>query len=465
MLNIPLFQAKCQSVQQRPSTNPAILDAIAAWVLKTEYVYRARINPYDIAVATGLPLKQIISELLHAVLVGLFDLHWDVHCPHCNMRSAEYADLCEAKATAHCPMCDIDFNADFSERVTVTFTLNQEIEPIGTRAPCPPVPALNPRFGMGIPYQQTSNAEGVLTPGRYRYCCPLTLSRGTITVTGPEAQDLQVLKITQLAGPYYDPASLDVRPGPVRFEVTNVGHPFSAFWIAAEELPLLTRDQIPPRLSGLELIHHPDFRRLFGRQVLSEREELQIAAVTILFTDVTGSTQMYERLGDVVAYNIVRDHFEILFAQIINHDGTVLKTIGDAVMASFTANAQALQCVIDAFASFDRYNQFRRDEEHLYIRMSLHRGPAILVNLNERLDYFGSAINKAANLQSYSHSGEVALSEEICQDSTCQAIFVKDGLTPIPHTADLKSLHGGQTIYTLTLAAPFHTAISAPDTA
>ena len=146
-----------------------------------------------------------------------------------------------------------------------------------------------------------------------------------------------------------------------------------------------------PTLSGLELIHYPSFRSLFGDQVLSEREQMQIASVTTLFTDITGSTEMYEKLGDVRAYNIVRDHFDILFKQIEKQGGTILKTIGDAVMASFIRNELALKAIIEALEEFKQYNKNRHIDEQVHIKTGIHRGSAILVNLNDKLDYFGSS--------------------------------------------------------------------------
>ena len=64
--------------------------------------------------------------------------------------------------------------------------------------------------------------------------------------------------------------------------------------------------------------------------------------VTLLFTDLKGSTAMYERLGDLNAYALVREHFALLGAAVQEHSGAIVKTIGDAVMAVFSRPTDAL---------------------------------------------------------------------------------------------------------------------------
>jgi class 3 adenylate cyclase len=211
-------------------------------------------------------------------------------------------------------------------------------------------------------------------------------------------------------------------------------------------------EDLSMRLSGLHLIHFPEFHDLFGQQVLSEREQLRITSITTIFTDITGSTQMYDRLGDATAYNIVRDHFDILFEAIEQHGGRVVKTIGDAVMASFIRNHQAVQSIVSFLRRLDEYNQRRSDNEHIILKIGIHRGPSILVNLNGHLDYFGSHINKAARIQGLSKSGEITMSEEIFEDETSQRIFAEAGMTAfVKETVNLKGIEGEQTVYKISV--------------
>ena len=158
--------------------------------------------------------------------------------------------------------------------------------------------------------------------------------------------------------------------------------------------------------------------------------------------------RMYERLGDPVAYNVVRDHFEILFAAIEQRGGTVIKTIGDAVMGSFVNNHDAVQSVLDAFEQFRRYNIDHLVERHVHIKAGIHRGPAILVNLDGRLDYFGSTINRAARLQGHARADQILLTQSVHADPDVQAALAAAGLSdPVESLVDMKGIDGRQTVY------------------
>ncbi|MEM7344714.1 MAG: adenylate/guanylate cyclase domain-containing protein, partial [Chloroflexota bacterium] len=387
-------------------------------------------------------------NLLLGIKSGLFDLNWDIHCPHCNMITDQHHNLANASDIYYCKMCEREFESDFSDRVEVTFSLNKQIEDLNMPPICPPPPSVNPRFQMSIPKNQTTTVEETLEPGIYKYNCPVTQSTGTLLVEGEPSDEPQNFHLKQLAGEQFDHTNLRARPGKISLSVTNEGYPISGLWVAERDLPLLSLSDLPVRLSGLDLIHYPEFNEIFGNQVLSERERIKISSVTTIFTDITGSTQMYETLGDTAAYNIVRDHFDILFEAIQHCGGTVLKTIGDAVMASFTSNDRALKSIADALAQFKAYNQGRSCEQQVKIKVGIHRGSAILVNLNGRLDYFGSTINKAARIQHATSSNEIAFSEEVFNDTAFQNVLMEIGPQQVARESiNLKGLEGNHVVY------------------
>jgi class 3 adenylate cyclase len=168
-----------------------------------------------------------------------------------------------------------------------------------------------------------------------------------------------------------------------------------------------------------------------------------------MFTDITGSTRMYETLGDTKAYNIVRDHFEIFFESIEKYGGKVIKTIGDAVMASFISNEQAIMAAVGAVTRFREYNLTRPQAEWIQVRIGLHRGTALLVNLNSSIDYFGSTVNKAARIQNLSKSDEVSFSEEVYNDPAFLTALQAAGVSEIhKRVEDLKGIQGAQVAYT-----------------
>jgi hypothetical protein len=73
----------------------------------------------------------------------------------------------------------------------------------------------------------------------------------------------------------------------------------------------------------------PVFRRLCPEQLLRPGDDAEIGRITILFTDLVGSTRLYDSLGDATAYNLVRDHFAFLSERVQRHNGFIVKTVGE----------------------------------------------------------------------------------------------------------------------------------------
>jgi class 3 adenylate cyclase len=462
-MNQEIFQERIAQLRARPDADQAAIDAIERWITASNVLDRLRIHVFDIVDATGGDVWPLVAEMLQGVLIGMVDLHWDVHCPHCNMLAQEYENLADSSERGYCAMCEMGFAADFLERVEVTFSLNREIEDIALPPFFPPPRAINPQFVMDVPAHQSSSAEELVTEGVYRYCAPMTGARGVLVVNGDAHEGVQAVQISlQDGGSAFDQERLHVQPGRLHLTVNNAQAMMVQCWVSPMELPVLGMDQLPRRLSGLDIIHSPVFRSLFSDQVLSSRERLQIAAVTLLFTDITGSTRMYERLGDTIAYNIVRDHFDILFSAIEQQGGRIVKTIGDAVMASFLSSEQAFKSLVEFLHGMEAYNTARRSDEHVYLKIGVHRGAAILVNLNDRLDYFGSTVNKAARIQALSASNELSFSQEVYNDARAMRVLREAGVETMQRgKVNLKGLEGEHMVYKVDCAA-IHRELTAP---
>jgi len=169
-------------------------------------------------------------------------------------------------------------------------------------------------------------------------------------------------------------------------------------------------------VSGLDCLHIPLFHDLFEHESLSLTESLQIRHVAIMFTDIKGSTALYDRLGDSAAYSLVRDHFEILFRVVREHGGIIVKTIGDAVMASFKRAADGAAASVAIQKAFEAFNRKENIRGQVLVKIGLHAGKTIAVNLNNRVDYFGQTVNMAARIQSTARGGEAIISQAVRSD-------------------------------------------------
>lgn len=130
--------------------------------------------------------------------------------------------------------------------------------------------------------------------------------------------------------------------------------------------------------------------------------------VTILFTDIVGSTRLRQRLGDDAAQELFREHNRILRAQIEKHGGFEVKTYGDGFMVAFASVVSALACATDIQRSIAEHNREHPGQE-LQVRIGLNCGQVI----KEEEDFFGSAVVIAARLGDLAKGGQILVSEMV----------------------------------------------------
>jgi class 3 adenylate cyclase len=172
--------------------------------------------------------------------------------------------------------------------------------------------------------------------------------------------------------------------------------------------PLLA---LRPSLSVKKLITTQTFRYLFRSEVINTDETLSIKDITFLFTDLKGSTAMYEQIGDAKAYFLVRQHFDALSRVIRDRHGAIVKTIGDAVMAVFDNPVEASSAALEMIDALNQFNHTISQE--LILKVGIHRGHSMAVTDNERIDYFGQSVNIAARVQGLADANEVCITADV----------------------------------------------------
>ncbi len=149
------------------------------------------------------------------------------------------------------------------------------------------------------------------------------------------------------------------------------------------------------------------------RQINRSRKD-----ITILFTDIQDSTKIWDQYGDVKARLIVDQHNRLLFPVVKKYRGRIIKTIGDAIMASFKKPQNAVKAAIAIQQTLAATRQ--RDERfQLKVRIGVHTGKAIV----EDQDVFGDVVNVAARVESEGKGDEILLSgntaEQVVHDDYC----------------------------------------------
>jgi class 3 adenylate cyclase len=360
-----------------------------------------RLRPLRLARDWQAGELDVIELCLASTRAGLLDLRWDLLCPRCRIGKAGVQALDRLPQGAHCETCDIDYDRDFSKNVELSFTPAASLRPVTAGEFCLFGPMSTPHIWIHV----------TLAPGALRNLdleLPAGVYRLRSLEPGPQCE-------VDFAGGGFPRVILDetevtagpaAAPGQVALE-NRSGRPLT---VVVEERQWLRDALTADRVTSLQA-----FRDLFSEQVLRPGDEVAVARVALMFTDIKGSTSLFNRIGDAAAYHLVREHFAFLAAIVRDNRGAVVKTIGDAIMASFADPADGLRA---ALAIQQRIGDFNRAQggAALSIKLGLHLGATIVVTLNGRLDYFGATVNMAARLQGASEGGDIVLSQELAED-------------------------------------------------
>ena len=131
-------------------------------------------------------------------------------------------------------------------------------------------------------------------------------------------------------------------------------------------------------------------------------------AVTLLFSDVEGSTELLERIGERRSFEVLRDHNVIIRRVAELHEGTVVKSQGDGFMIAFSSARAGVRCALAIQRTFAGFVVEETGEE-LRVRMGLHAGFVI----EDAEDFFGRNVVLAARIAEQARGGEVLVSSEL----------------------------------------------------
>lgn len=400
-----------------------------------------RIRPLALARDWQAAEQDVLELCLTAHHLGLMSLRWELLCPRCRNGKDAVDNLSELPDKVHCTTCNIDYDRDFSHNVELVFAPEPWLRPLRAGAICMlgPASVAHIKVQRHVPPGGELSVDPPLGPGSYRLRTAQAGDQVEIEWDGAQGFPSVVAEGQSIAaGPPAPDGAILLRNATER-NLTFV----------IEELAW-RRDA----LTGDRVIADPAFRRLCPDQLLAAGDDVRIAAVTLVFTDLKGSTSLYEAIGDSAAYKLVRDHFDYLGKIVAAHRGVLVKTMGDAVMAAFGAPIDALDAVLAAQSGVARFNTGRADGG-IILKLGLHQGHCIAVTSGPVLDYFGSTVNLAARLQNESLGGDIVLSEAIMEASGVgDWIAGREGLTATPESAQLRGFTEQMRFWRLHLAAP-----------
>lgn len=338
-------------------------DQLVDYFDKGDFQEDPTLDIYALADQWQVDRREMLDCFLQLVGLGLCDLNWHFHCPHCGAVAHETIALHNAHEEDHCAMCQVDFKNTLDQNVEVQFSIH------------------------GTPSKKAMQRK--------------------------ETMMKQMME--------------QIKEGK------------SVEW------------KMDSTITGADCLHNYHFREFLGEDLLDLTQSLAISTATILFTDIKGSTALYETLGDARAYRLVRDHFNILFHETERNNGAVVKTIGDAVMSSFAHPLDAMRTALAMQKAIASYNKGKEQDQWLEIKVGLHSGPAIVVTLNNRLDYFGGSVNRAARIQGEAQAGEIIVSQEVFQLPEVQNEIKLHVTKVMKRRASLKGIEDHMELYRIPL--------------
>jgi class 3 adenylate cyclase len=466
-----MSEAESRFAALRRSADPDAVAAIERLVREAPDRALNRINLLEFAAANNVNEEKVIAAFLHASQLGLFDMSWNLLCPGCG-------GILDANATLktvhreeyHCALCDAKYEPTLDDMVEVSFTVSPRLRRIAAHDPnqLPFWDYTRQLFwSSGIEFSDDSFAKMVsevvlgcveLPAGEKSVLSlqlpdqfiivfdPMTHSSQFFDVKGEPTTACRDLSVVFNKG-HAHLGTLVIQPGPVRLTLENrtSQRALPAVYIAGDALHhmLAKRKQF---LTAKRLLTNQTFRDIYRTDALDVDQQLKITSLSFLFTDLKGSTELYDRVGDLVAYDLVKAHFGVLNDVVAAEAGAVVKTIGDAVMATFSTPERALAAALHMRRAMLQLNAERRGEDML-LKIGIHEGPCLAVTVNDRLDYFGQTVNIAARVQGLAMSRSIFATEPVVQDPGASRLLSSSGLTAVPHSASLRGIADKLTVY------------------
>ena len=367
------------------------------------------IRPLALARAWKSDRWEVLRLFLEATRCGLLNFSWEILCPNCrSTRQPPVPSLAKIERASHCEVCQIKFDAEFDKSVELKFAINSTIRANDNQTFCLAGPGGKPHIASQI----------LLAPGERRASKIPDLAR-PYRLRSPQIKAPAVLQADDQLPDIYQPV-IDCRPDQLEvwLRYGNVGDCAAQVYNPNEfpvQLILERMEWSDDILTAAQVTNWQEFRDLFATEIISPHENVTVGSQIVLFTDLRGSTAMYNEVGDAPAYVLVRNHFYVLTEAIREHHGAIVKTIGDAVMAVFSRVDEAFAAVRQMHEKLPQANPDPDLSARLQLKSSLHLGPCLAVNANDKLDFFGSTINLAARMVGCCKGDDLTISDELYQ--------------------------------------------------
>ena len=435
------------------AVRPEVIGLLKERILEGSDDQLTRIRPFALADLWGVDRPEVLRLFLHATSAGLFQLRWELMCPNCRVPKAETSSLVQLPVQFHCDTCGITYDADLDQRVELRFSVHPAIRRADEDVYCIGGPLRMPHTVAQQyirPHEDRQVDLALTGPLQLR---TIRAAHRLLLTPAPADSRARDMTITYSGGRWVGPHSLTrndsltVPSGSHLVLRNQTGGPILA---AIDDLAWTGEATSAAQVTTLQ-----EFRDLFSSEVLAPHQQLAVSHIAFLFSDLKGSTQLYEGIGDAAAYSRVNRHFDFIRQAVGRGGGSVIKTMGDGVMCAFYRLDDALTTAIQLQGQVSAWCRDLGIDPPLALKIGVHHGPAIAMTANDQLDYFGRTVNLAARVADQSRGGDVVILREVLDQADRSTVYERGDITTGSFTARLRGLaHEQRLVRLMVVGAP-----------
>ncbi len=397
---------------------PDVVEALVEHLREAAAQEVAHIRPVALAHRYGVDADAMVRACLWAAQDGALELLWDIICPACRIPSSIVETMAQLREHARCDACDIDFELDLARSVELVFRAHPSLRQSDQATYCIGGPAHSPHV----------LAQVRLDPGE-RFLLDPELAEGAYRLAGRWSDKSWEFRVARQA-PHDEwhlrlerglssNASRSLRPGKVRILLEN----------DQEHEAVVRLERADGRSEAFTASHaasHPLFRELFPSEVLSPDQLVGVSHIAVVLAETADPKRLYREGRDGRVFRELLELRERVEHHAAVEGGTLVKLMGDGVLAVFTDNHAALKAALAIH------------RESSAARVVAHAGAAMMTTIDNRLDYFGRLIFESQFFGANVAPGELLVSETLIVDeATAQLfaaeapgsrVFVKEGL-------------------------------------
>lgn len=391
----------------------SIVEKLIDFIESADEIDLQQIQPLQLAGQWQAQSNHVLQVFLHAVKEGLLNFNWNLCCPDCRSIQQSYKTLSEIHEPIYCYDCNKEFYVNFNRSVQLSFKPNPLIRKLSGK-----------RYALEGPQKGRHKViQQYVKPGQSRYV-KTKLPNGAYRLSTSESEGYVLMQVAEDGND-----TIRIKLGGLGLDgkVDIINQPNLILENTTQKDQIFTIEQLTWEQDKVTAAHVTSlqiFRDLFANEVLRKGEKIAVDQLTLMFTDLFNSTGMYDKEGDNHAVGRVIEHFDVLQQAVAKEDGAIVKTIGDSVMAVFSNPAQAFQAFTNAQKIISKDKRF---DKTLKLKAGIHHGSCVAVNLNNKIDYFGSTVNIASRLVDYADANEAVISAEVSSNQELEKILEDRG--------------------------------------